>query len=392
MGLAANVDRKSMLPLVKIAIDEIFHNPKEIWWHGRAMDLMFNGIPIDCTSQKPQARVVCMVFRSGELQAIEKIDRTHFKFSLLGGVRTETKTEKNMQRTTRRIKERKIDRNSLIAICSLFRFSLSPSFSFHTSLQYNHTDSGKFEVNRGKRNARHIGRIVAVDGKRQLDVWNGQSCNEIRGTDGLVFPPFLKKSSHIWFFQKLVCRSFVMKFEKSGIKLTGIPVDKFSFDFGDIPGNKSQSCFCRKDGKCPFKGTMDLFPCLGAPMTLSLPHFYKADPVLLEAMGVGLKPNPKEHETFINFELVRTVSVCVWRLYCQWHHSFHSVGFQRWHKSPNRKSFSLFKWKNAFHRFVLFTFSSIWKWTNGWCVSIAIHVNSTIPNHMWITVPIVCML
>lgn len=87
MSLAVNVDRKSMISLVATAIDELFHSPKDVFWHGTAMDLMFNGIPIDCTSTKPQAKVVCMVLRTGEVQAIQKIDRTHFKFSLLGGVR-----------------------------------------------------------------------------------------------------------------------------------------------------------------------------------------------------------------------------------------------------------------------------------------------------------------
>lgn len=149
-----------------------------------------------------------------------------------------------------------------------------------------------------------IGRVVEVDGKSQMDVWNGKACNEIRGTDGLMYPPFMKKSDQIWFFQKFVCRSFGMKFERSR-ELTGIPVHKFTFDFDDIPGNKSLSCFCRKDGKCPAKGTMDLFPCIGAPITLSLPHFYKADPSLLKAIGTGLNPNQKEHEIFVNFELVK---------------------------------------------------------------------------------------
>lgn len=149
-----------------------------------------------------------------------------------------------------------------------------------------------------------IGRVVEVDGKSRMDVWNGKACNEIRGTDGLMYPPFMKKSDQIWFFQKMVCRSFGMKFERSR-ELTGIPVHKFTFDFDDIPGNKSLSCFCRKDGKCPAKGTMDLFPCLGAPVTLSLPHFYNADPSLLKAIGTGLKPNQKEHEIFVNFELVK---------------------------------------------------------------------------------------
>lgn len=158
---------------------------------------------------------------------------------------------------------------------------------------------------RGKRNIAEIGRVVEVDGKSKMTVWSGKACNEIRGTDGLIYPPFLKKSDNIWFFQKFLCRSFAMRFESRDLlELSGIIVHKFTFDFDDIPGNKSLSCYCRIGGSCPKKGTMDLFPCLGAPVTLSLPHFYLADPSLLEAIGTGLKPTKKEHEIFINFELV----------------------------------------------------------------------------------------
>lgn len=87
MSLAVNADRQSLISLVAKAIEDLFHSPKEIFWSGTAMDLMFNGIPIDCTSKKPQAKVVCMELRTGEVQAIQQIDKTHFKFSLLGGVR-----------------------------------------------------------------------------------------------------------------------------------------------------------------------------------------------------------------------------------------------------------------------------------------------------------------
>lgn len=87
MSLAVNVDRQSLTSLVATAIEELFHSPKEIFWSGTAMDLMFNGIPIDCSSKKSQARVVCMELQASGTQAIQIIDKTHLKFSLLGGVR-----------------------------------------------------------------------------------------------------------------------------------------------------------------------------------------------------------------------------------------------------------------------------------------------------------------
>lgn len=89
IALAVNVDRQPMLPLASTAIEEIFH-PTDAFWTGRAMDLMFDGIPIDCSSTNFNAKAVCSVFETGESQAIQPVDDENFKFSLLGGVSSAT--------------------------------------------------------------------------------------------------------------------------------------------------------------------------------------------------------------------------------------------------------------------------------------------------------------
>lgn len=49
---------------------------------------------------------------------------------------------------------------------------------------------------------------------------------------------------------------------------------------------------------------MDASPCKkGAPIALSLPHFYGADRRLLKSV-VGLKPDKSIHETYLNIEPV----------------------------------------------------------------------------------------
>lgn len=72
--------------VAKAAIEELFHAPKDAFWTGRAMDLIFDGIFIDCSTKNPLAKLACGEIRSGGHQSIQQINATTFKFSLLGGV------------------------------------------------------------------------------------------------------------------------------------------------------------------------------------------------------------------------------------------------------------------------------------------------------------------
>lgn len=49
---------------------------------------------------------------------------------------------------------------------------------------------------------------------------------------------------------------------------------------------------------------------LGFPIALSYPHFYKADPSLIEAID-GVKPNQQRHETYFLINPVRLVPIIV---------------------------------------------------------------------------------
>lgn len=86
MALAYNVNRKPMLTLVNKVINGIFHNPKDPFWTGRVMDLLFAGIEIDCTSEEFAVQAACTIFESGEVKAIEPLRENFFKFSFFGAV------------------------------------------------------------------------------------------------------------------------------------------------------------------------------------------------------------------------------------------------------------------------------------------------------------------
>lgn len=86
MLLSLNIDKKPMLPGIYAAINEMFHNPPDPFFTGRVMDILYDGVPIDCTSEDMGAKAMCTSFSTGAQQAIRQIDSEHYAFSLFGGV------------------------------------------------------------------------------------------------------------------------------------------------------------------------------------------------------------------------------------------------------------------------------------------------------------------
>ncbi|KAL6438347.1 hypothetical protein ACFW04_004481 [Cataglyphis niger] len=60
------------------------------------------------------------------------------------------------------------------------------------------------------------------------------------------------------------------------------------------------NCYC--NGECTPSGLLNITSCrYGAPVFMSLPHFYKADPAVLDAVE-GLRPNAMDHSFSITLE------------------------------------------------------------------------------------------
>lgn len=85
IGLAVHYEHQQFMHVAIAAIKELFHSPADAFWTGRAMDLIFDGIDIDCSSKDPLARIACGEIKRGG-PAIVRANETTYKFSLLGGV------------------------------------------------------------------------------------------------------------------------------------------------------------------------------------------------------------------------------------------------------------------------------------------------------------------
>lgn len=88
IGLTVHFEFRNFLHVAVAAINEIFNEPTDVFWTGRAMNLLFDGIEIDCSTTNPLAKLACTQMRKNKNQAIQQIDKNRMIFSVLGGVKT----------------------------------------------------------------------------------------------------------------------------------------------------------------------------------------------------------------------------------------------------------------------------------------------------------------
>lgn len=86
MIMAVHVEREELLPFIQAAIKGLLHDPKDIFFRGRAWDLFYDGIDLDCSSDAFEVTAVCSEFDSGDYKEIRRINETAFNFSMFGNV------------------------------------------------------------------------------------------------------------------------------------------------------------------------------------------------------------------------------------------------------------------------------------------------------------------
>ncbi|KFB46340.1 AGAP004643-PA-like protein [Anopheles sinensis] len=126
-------------------------------------------------------------------------------------------------------------------------------------------------------------------------------CNTLQGAyDGSVFPRNISKTEVFKVYRKAFCRTLPIAFEREG-EVDGIKAYWFSIQenaFESSVDDPYTSCYC-KNNQCLPKGLGDLSPCwYNIPVAVSLPHYYKGDPRLSQAID-GLSPNKEKHDAVI---------------------------------------------------------------------------------------------
>ncbi|XP_039735186.1 scavenger receptor class B member 1 isoform X2 [Pteropus medius] len=168
--------------------------------------------------------------------------------------------------------------------------------------EFNNSDSGLFTVFTGIKNFSRIHLVDKWNGVSKVNYWHSDQCNMINGTSGQMWAPFMTPESSLEFYSPEACRSMKLIYEEEGT-FEGIPTYRFKapntlFANGTVyPPNEG---FC----PCLESGIQNISTCrFNAPLFLSHPHFYNADPVLAEAV-LGLNPNEKDHSLFLDIHPV----------------------------------------------------------------------------------------
>ncbi|XP_061727775.1 scavenger receptor class B member 1 [Cydia pomonella] len=152
----------------------------------------------------------------------------------------------------------------------------------------------------GQKSMSRFGYLDKINGLDHLPHWKDSPCNDIRASEGSFFPPrAVTKSDLVHVYDKDICRILPLQYRrdiyKDGIQ-TGLYTPPAStFESADV--NPDNRCYCQGE-KCPPRGLQNISPCqYSAPVYLSYPHFYDAEPSLLDKFE-GLKPVQKTHETY----------------------------------------------------------------------------------------------
>ncbi|XP_058049449.1 lysosome membrane protein 2 isoform X2 [Ahaetulla prasina] len=178
--------------------------------------------------------------------------------------------------------------------------SVDPVFGYFK--QMNATDDGEYVMLTGENNYLDYTRVIEWNGKDKLDWWTTPSCNMINGTDGETFHPLLSKDETLYIFSTDFCRSIYINFEEE-LTVLGIPTYRFTSPlkfFANVSVNPDNAGFCVPAGHCTGAGILNITGCKqGAPIFLSLPHFFHADEKYIKSIE-GMHPNKQNDDTFLD--------------------------------------------------------------------------------------------
>uniref|UniRef100_A0A668UJH0 Scavenger receptor class B, member 2a n=1 Tax=Oreochromis aureus TaxID=47969 RepID=A0A668UJH0_OREAU len=148
----------------------------------------------------------------------------------------------------------------------------------------------------------------------KIDMWNvlremsWSSSNQSNGTYGTFFHPLTNVNESLYIFAAELCRFIHLAYVEE-VEVKGIQAYRFA-PRGNVltspQNNPANPTNCVPAGECLGTGVLKVRE--GAPIVVSFPHFYQADPAYINAID-GLNPNKEEHETYLDLQPMTGVPI-----------------------------------------------------------------------------------
>jgi len=172
-------------------------------------------------------------------------------------------------------------------------------------------DLSTYTMYTGEVNPYNLSKISMYNGQSSLNKWSQPECNEVQGSDGATFNPYIQKTDTLWFFNEELCRSLPMVFDQEVTHSGNLPGYRFSPrpDVFMTPRTAPENmCYC--DGKekelCDMigDGMFAISSCqFDAPIILSWPHFLYANQSYINSVK-GLQPDADRHSFYFEVQPV----------------------------------------------------------------------------------------
>lgn len=170
--------------------------------------------------------------------------------------------------------------------------------------------AGHFNIHTGADDISQVGQIRTWNYATETPYFDSP-CNAVHGSGGEFYPPGQTKDRPLTFFNGELCRYLDLYFDEEK-EIDGLNVYKYASTERTV-GNGTEygesACFSSNDD-LP-SGLMNVSACrFGAPVFVSFPHFYAADPYYLELID-GLRPEKEKHEFQMTLEPAMSIPVDV---------------------------------------------------------------------------------
>jgi len=188
-------------------------------------------------------------------------------------------------------------------------------FGWYYPRNNSQTYDGVFNMHTGTDDIHLLGIMDRWNYEQYTTYYDGQ-CSRITGSTGEILPP-LENERGVGLFAPEICSYLYLVKSENTVSRLGLEGYKFYGDdsvFDNGTKYPEKRCFCAKSPligttdvkqgveECVPSGVRGISKCrFGAPVFVSFPHFYKADPSYLLDVD-GLSPNQSLHEFYMAVE------------------------------------------------------------------------------------------